>query len=93
MINTENYRQEKLTINLVRANIFGILIIIPILLLFALPYWLIWADQFQPENLRKLLTGISPGFVYGQTLLVFIILLAGIVIHELIHADTCQRSL
>jgi len=91
MINTENYRQEKLTINLVRANIFGILIIIPILLLFALPYWLIWADQFQPENLRKLLTGISPGFVYGQTLLVFIILLAGIVIHELIHGITWAR--
>ena len=30
----ENYKKEKLTINLVWANVFGILILIPIVLVF-----------------------------------------------------------
>ena len=38
----ENYRKEKLTIDLVWANVFGVLILIPIGLLFGLPFYFIW---------------------------------------------------
>jgi hypothetical protein len=37
----ENYKKEKLTIDLVWANIFGILILIPIALIFGLPFYFI----------------------------------------------------
>ena len=39
MKDLENYKKEKLTINLVWANIFGILILIPIVIVFGLPYY------------------------------------------------------
>ncbi len=38
----ENYKKDKLTINIVWANVFGILILIPITLIFGLPYYLRW---------------------------------------------------
>ena len=53
MINLENYQKEKLTINLVWANLFAVLIMIPIFVLFGLPYMLIWGSQFSSDNLKK----------------------------------------
>lgn len=91
MINLENYQKEKLTINLVWANLFAVLIMIPIFVLFGLPYMLIWGSQFSSENLKKVLASISPDFVYGQTLVAFGILLLGIVVHELIHGIVWSR--
>ena len=41
----ENYKKDKLTINIVWANVFGILILIPITLIFGLPYYLRWGTE------------------------------------------------
>lgn len=87
MTNFEEYKKENLTVNLIWANIFGLLIVIPILLLFGLPYFLIWTSQFQPGNLRMLI----PDFIVGQTVIIFVLLLGGIVLHELIHGITWSR--
>jgi len=45
MTNYKSYKREMLTIDLVWANVFGLLILIPILLIFALPYYFVWMDE------------------------------------------------
>ena len=91
MTNLDGFKEEKLTINLIWANIFGVLIVIPILLVFGLPYVLIWSSQFEPDNIKLLLSSIKPDFIFGQTITVFVILLGGIVLHEIIHGITWSK--
>lgn len=38
MQDLENYKKEKLSVNLVWANVFGFLLVIPIVILFGLPF-------------------------------------------------------
>jgi len=85
MEEVKGYNKQKLTIDLVRANIVGICSVIPISLIFGLPYYLIWKDQFTINNLRDYLSGLSPMFIGSAALLVFFMMIAGIVVHELVH--------
>ena len=78
----ENYRKEKLTIDLVWANVFGILILIPIGLLFGLPFYFIWKPQL---DIKQYLDSAGPLGAGLGFLLIFGILILGIVLHELIH--------
>jgi len=91
MTNFEDYQKEKLTINLIWANVFGVLITIPIFLLFGIPYFLVWAYQFHPDNLRAIISNITPNFIFVQTIIAFVLFLVGIVLHELIHGITWSR--
>jgi hypothetical protein len=84
----ENYNKEKLTIDLVWANVFGILILIPVALIFGLPFYLLWHPKMEIkdffENLflqNSALGGLS----------VFVILISGIIVHELIHGIVWSR--
>ena len=52
-----NYKKEKLTIDLVWANVFALLILIPIVLVFGIPYYLIWKPTF---DIKNLLDAIGP---------------------------------
>ena len=81
----DNYKKEKLTINLGWAYIFGILILIPIALIFGLPYYMLWMDSIDVKNI---LYDIAPDDVAHSDIFVFVILILGIVIHELIHGAT-----
>ena len=78
----ENYRKEKLTIDLVWANVFGVLILIPIGLLFGLPFYFIWKPQL---DIKQYLDSAGPLGAGLGFLLIFGILILGIVLHELIH--------
>ena len=78
----ENYRKEKLTIDLVWANVFGVLILIPIGLLFGLPFYFIWKPQL---DIKQYLDSAGPLGAGLGFLLIFEILILGIVLHELIH--------
>ncbi len=73
-----NYKKEKLTINLVWANIFGILLFIPVILVFGLPYYLLWGNNMGINEIKELLTPFNSFYVLG-------VLILGIIIHELIH--------
>ena len=88
MQDLSNYTKEKLTINLVWANVFALLIIVPIVLVFGIPYYLIWHPTLDIKNLLDGLgpLGVSLGFV-----LFFGIFLLGVVVHELIHGITWAR--
>lgn len=87
----EDYRKEKLTIDLVWANIFGVLILIPIALTFGLPYYFIWKNEFAAHGLKNQMNDIIPEFIGSGVLMFFIIFTLGIVAHELIHGITWSR--
>ena len=84
----ENYKKEKLTIDLVWANVFGILILIPIGLIFGLPFYFIWRSQI---DIKQFLDIAGPQGAALGFLLIFGILILGIVLHELIHGITWAK--
>ncbi len=81
MYESEKYEKEKLTIDLVWANKFGLLILIPIVLVFGLPFYLVWRSELDFK-------GIFGGLGLSASIYVFGIILLGIVVHELIHGIT-----
>jgi len=83
-----NYKKEKLTINLIWANIFGLLILIPIILIFGTPYYLIWNPTF---DIKEIFESLGPKGIGISFVMVYVILLLGVVIHELIHGITWAR--
>lgn len=80
--NSDRYKKEKLTINLVWANIFGLLILIPIVLIFGLPYYFIWEPAF---DVRSFMDNLSLTIALLNGFAVLSVVFAGIVVHELIH--------
>jgi hypothetical protein len=88
MQDLENYKKEKLTIDIVWANVFGVLILIPIGLIFGLPFYLIWRPEI---DIKQLLDSVGPqgailGFMSFLGILIF-----GVVLHELIHGITWAK--
>lgn len=86
----ENYKQEKLTIDIMKANLYGILILVPTFFIYGVPYFLIWGDEMSLSGLRDILKG-APWMIGVGGLVVFVILIAGIVVHELIHGIVWAR--
>lgn len=84
----ENYKQERLTINLVWANVFAILIIIPVVLIFGFPYYFIWKPEI---NLTEILDSLGPQGVFIRFFFFTAIVIIGIIAHELIHGITWAR--
>ncbi len=86
MISLDNYQTERKTVNIYWANVFAVLIILPILFLFGLPYFFIWEEQ--------ILSSLKDGMDNAATidvLWVFVWLIGGIVVHELIHGLVWAR--
>jgi|AGTN01.1.fsa_nt_gi Protein of unknown function (DUF3267). len=71
MIDFDNYRQEKKTIDIVQANAVALVIFSLTLVLFAIPFVIIW--------------GIPTLKIFPSLAKFFIIFLIGIITHELIH--------
>jgi hypothetical protein len=74
----------ELTMSATAANGYAVIFVVPVILLYGLPYYLIWLHGIDKEVLieqlllfqQKLKWGIPVGFS---------ILIAGIILHELIH--------
>lgn len=88
MDSLENFKQEKLTIDLVWANIFGIIIFIPTILIFGLPFYLIWGDEF---NAKKIIDNLGLQGLSIKFIIIFSAIILGIIAHELIHGITWAR--
>lgn len=74
-----------MTIDIVRANVFGLLLLVPILIVFGFPYYLLWHSSLDMNGIMdSLLLGntVSGGFY------IFCVLILGIIAHELIHGIT-----
>ena len=83
---SKDYQKEKLTINLYWANIFSFLILVPIALIFGLPYYLLWIDDIDA------LFSLWKDEISSISLLgFFLVTIFGVIIHELIHGVTWAR--
>ncbi|MBN1145206.1 MAG: DUF3267 domain-containing protein [Bacteroidales bacterium] len=82
------FTKEKLTIDIVRANIYGIAIMFPIALIYGIPYFLLWKEQFTIDSLKNTLDNTHPAGVFIGFSSLIIIMIAGIILHELIHGIT-----
>lgn len=88
MTEIENHQKELIIIDLGKANLFGLLIIVPITLIFGLPYYLLWGNQFSVDKLKASLPDMFAHISINGTFLVFLVIIIGIVVHELIHGIT-----
>lgn len=68
------------TFSIIKANRFVLMAILPVGLVLGLPFYFFHANQFAVFNLDLV---ISP---YGNVLTMLAIFLAGIILHELLHA-------
>ena len=71
----QGYRRVNLTVSIVSANIFAVVLLIPVM---ALGFWLFWLKN------GTLAGGISSGGV-GGLLLFLVVMLVLVAVHELIH--------
>lgn len=81
----ENYRQEKKTIDIVKANIYGLFLMIPWAVVFAVPYFFIWREQFTLDYIKSSFSEMGVWGSIGTTSMIFIVMILGVVVHELIH--------
>lgn len=84
----EHYHKDQLTIDLVKANVFAVMLILPTALIFALPYYLIWGFEFNQPGIRRFSEILSPEFLGLGAVLIYLL---GIVLHELIHGFVWSR--
>ncbi|MBE7635139.1 MULTISPECIES: DUF3267 domain-containing protein [Tenacibaculum] len=89
MNNLENYKKTKLTIDTDKASISAILMLIPIALIYGLPFFLINDNELVLTNYKSFLIKIELylGMFAFPTLILFFSF-TGIIIHELIHGIT-----
>lgn len=86
MTEIKTQEKEKLTIDLVKANIFAILLIIPVSLLYVVPYYLINYNDTTISNFKSFIDNVALVHgVLGLPILIITVSLIGVVAHELIH--------
>jgi hypothetical protein len=88
MKDLENYKKEMLTINLVKANIYGILGMIPIVMIYTIPFFLIWKEKLTFLKFKNYVKDNLVNDSFYISVSILIIMLLGIIIHELIHGIT-----
>lgn len=92
MKDLENYKKETLTIDLVKAGIYGFFGMIPIVLIYAIPFYTIWKEKLTVLNFKNYLkeSSISNNpILYAVSIIIVMIL--GIIMHELIHGITWSK--
>jgi len=83
----ENYIKEEITINIVWANIFGVIVLVIAILLFGIPFYFLWSEKFMNIKIINPIMG-SPSqkiMAFKNIAISLLILFPLIVIHELIH--------
>ncbi|MBE8714244.1 DUF3267 domain-containing protein [Sphingobacterium hungaricum] len=83
-----NYSEKKLTIDLAKATANSLKIVIPIVLLFGIPYVLLHTEQFTIANFKSTLSYLGKKYSFFLGLIPLVVMLIGIVLHELIHGLT-----
>ncbi|WP_430817440.1 DUF3267 domain-containing protein [Carboxylicivirga sp. RSCT41] len=81
----DNYTKEKLTIDLTQANLIGILILIPIVVLFGVPFYFIWTPTI---DIKAFMEAVSPWTLGLGLIRLLAWLVFGIIAHEFIHGLT-----
>lgn len=84
MTDIENFRKEELTVDPVKANLQAIVYFIPFALIFGVTYFICWRSAFTKKGLKNAIQGFNTWNIP----LILGLIVAGIVIHELIHGAT-----
>ena len=79
-----DYHKEKHSIDLLKANQFGIRLFLGIAILSVLLFYLIWQDHVS-HMLQSLISIDNVGSVFLSFIRIIVYLLIGIIAHELIH--------
>jgi len=85
MESLSGYVKEERFIDLYKANIFALFLFIPIILLYTLPFYLIWGRNENPFVFIKNMLEITS---LSSALLGVLIVVIGVMVHELIHGIT-----
>ena len=75
----QEVKGRKVAIDIVKANIFAVVIMVVAAIVFLVPFFWIWKDK---KPIDELLGG------FGDWSITFILVIVGIVVHELIHGLT-----
>ena len=83
---------RKVAIDIVKANIFAVVIMVVAAIVFLVPFFLIWKDKGGTHDVDNIVGGYQPisellGGI-GDWGTAFILMFVGIVVHELIHGLT-----
>lgn len=88
MTELEDFKKEKKTIALAKANVYGFLLLIPIALIYLTPFYFLWEENVTLDAFNNLFVdvGVTTGLLTG--LLFLLVVMVGVVFHELIHGIT-----
>ncbi|MBO9593840.1 MAG: DUF3267 domain-containing protein [Niabella sp.] len=84
----EEYQKELLIIDLQKANRYALLTLLTAVIVFGVPYYAIWADQFSMAHIKGTFRNLEARYKYLLALLPLLVISLGIVLHELIHGLT-----
>jgi len=83
----EENNKELLSFDVMKASFYAIFTIIPIVILYGIPFFLVWRNTFSKTALRNFIVENNHG-IWGNLSFILLILTIGIIIHELIHGIT-----
>lgn len=88
MTELDNFKKEKKTIALAKANVYGFLLLIPITIVYLTPFYFLWEEKLTLDAFNNLFVdvGVTTGLLTG--LLFLLVVMVGVVFHELIHGIT-----
>ena len=84
----ENYTEKKLTIDLKKANIYSLKILLYSCVVFLIPYIFLWLYQFSFEHLSSTFKRLIEKYTFLSGFIPLFFIVLGIVLHELIHGLT-----
>lgn len=75
---------KEITFTAMEANVYALVFLLPVILILAVPYFFIWPEQFTKDQIIKYVQ-IKEGWDFVDWSIIISVILAGIVIHELLH--------
>ena len=87
MSKIDGYKKELLTFDLMKANLYAIFSFIPVLILYGIPFVLLWQNTFSKVALKNFIDEFTLG-IWGNFVSILLVMTIGIIAHELIHGIT-----
>lgn len=84
----DKFQKELLIIDLQKANRYAFLTILTAVIVFGIPYYAVWTDQFTAVHIKETFRHLISRYSYLLALIPLLVTGTGIVLHELIHGLT-----
>lgn len=73
-----------------KANLYSLIFLVPLILIIAVPYYYLWPEQFSKTSIRAYLDAREM-MSFFELVGIGLVILAGIIIHELLHGIGWSR--